>query len=270
MAGIPAVNYQRRDNPTGRSIFQPSEMPNTFYPENTKDQTDAGAPGTRNLAMAIWAAKRLPEGQKFDDAMIEREQVLRVAASDYAANYIGGFSYMLDMAAQVLRPRGLSTAQARGTLNCLLAQVRREVAQAADAQAEKETFKDGGEPIKDGTYTVVADDGDYVTLRIRSQGEASKFAGKQIAEFLNGPENSSDFMGFAFIQGRRPMIWKRFQDDSRISKALRALVSTSEAELKELGYQYALRSSRCYRCGHVLTVPASIHRGLGPVCAGLE
>ena len=39
---------------------------------------------------------------------------------------------------------------------------------------------------------------------------------------------------------------------------------TKSAESREA---YALLSSRCARCNRTLTVPASIHRGLGPECA---
>jgi hypothetical protein len=28
-----------------------------------------------------------------------------------------------------------------------------------------------------------------------------------------------------------------------------------------------MRENACYRCGRTLTVPASVHRGLGPECA---
>ena len=36
---------------------------------------------------------------------------------------------------------------------------------------------------------------------------------------------------------------------------------------KGAGEAYALESANCFRCGRKLTVPVSIHRGLGPECA---
>ena len=34
--------------------------------------------------------------------------------------------------------------------------------------------------------------------------------------------------------------------------------------------RYAMLSGRCSRCGATLTVPASLYRGMGPVCAQKE
>lgn len=123
--------------------------------------------------------------------------------------------------------------------------------------------------IPNGTYTLVFED-DRRTLRLRSADWAKDLPpGSQVAEFLSGADNESDYTGFAFIVKGQPRVWKRFRDDQLIVTALRALLGLDEEAVKEAGYRYALESSRCYRCNRTLTVPASIHRGLGPVCAGV-
>jgi hypothetical protein len=123
--------------------------------------------------------------------------------------------------------------------------------------------------VPNGTYTLVFD-GDRRTLRLRSADWAKDLPpGSQVAEFLSGPDNEADFTGFAFIVKNQPRVWKRFREDQLIVTALHALLQLDDENVKEAGYRYALESSRCYRCNRTLTVPASIHRGLGPVCAGV-
>lgn len=123
--------------------------------------------------------------------------------------------------------------------------------------------------VPDGTYTVVRSSGEYRTLRLRSADWATDLpAGSQVAEFLSGPDNGLDFTGFAFVVKGRMRVWKKYRDDSEVVQALQALLTADEQERSDMGFAYALKSERCYLCGHKLTVPASIHRGLGPVCAG--
>lgn len=120
------------------------------------------------------------------------------------------------------------------------------------------------ERTNDGFYTVVFGDDDYVTIRLRTQDQNASFApGTQIASYLSGPDNESDYRGFAFVKPDRFHVWKRFKGNSRLHRALEILLSDSEVA----GQEYAMRSSRCRRCNRTLTVPASLHRGFGPVCA---
>lgn len=130
--------------------------------------------------------------------------------------------------------------------------------------------------IPNGTYTVVFSGTEFLednvrrTIRLRSADWATDLpAGSQVAEFLSGSDNETDFTGFAFVVKGRPRVWKRYRDDSKVRAALDFLLEGGLDKARESGYTYALASSRCFRCGHKLTVPASIHRGLGPVCAGV-
>lgn len=51
------------------------------------------------------------------------------------------------------------------------------------------------------------------------------------------------------------------------NKPVRALGALLSGDFKKYGMAYALESNHCYRCGKLLTVPASINAGLGPDCA---
>lgn len=132
--------------------------------------------------------------------------------------------------------------------------------------------------IPDGTYTVVfdADESDWLTLQIAPATWAKEPGLRQIS-YLSGSDNELSYTGFAFLKVDGQVIfWKKFRNaDSRLAAGV-AIISAAELRLTaheaflEHAEGYALRSGRCLRCGHKLTVPASLHRGLGPVCAGIE
>lgn len=122
--------------------------------------------------------------------------------------------------------------------------------------------------LPDGKLTLEFTDGHYRTFLIRTQKADAKFApGERVVKYLAGPDNESDksYVGFAFLKGDRLVIWKRFQGETQLTRDASVLLDPAKAA--EYGLRYALSSGRCYSCGHELTVPASIHRGLGPDCA---
>lgn len=123
--------------------------------------------------------------------------------------------------------------------------------------------------VKNGTYTVVLNErGDYRTLKIEDCPDVLKRApGMQIASYLSGSDNERDFTGCAFIAGDQVMMWARFKADSISAQALKILVGATEDRRADYGTAYAIESGRCCRCGRKLTVPASLHRGMGPDCA---
>lgn len=121
--------------------------------------------------------------------------------------------------------------------------------------------------VPEGTFTVEYPDGSYETLRIRREAWAD---GKAVASFLSGPDNETSFTGFAFVGlGPEVRVWSRFANlkGSRKVDALRVILLGDPEENAGLREAYAMRSGRCGRCGRKLTVPASLHRGLGPECA---
>ena len=116
--------------------------------------------------------------------------------------------------------------------------------------------------------------GSHRTLRVK-EWEKRDGTTSIVVGFLSGPDNekSYTFVGFlrednsvAFFNSFRaktaqnPEVLRRFQ------KA----VYTIAADPKAAGLAYALASSRCCRCNRTLTVPASIHNGMGPECASRE
>lgn len=119
------------------------------------------------------------------------------------------------------------------------------------------------------TFTVVLDEtGAYRTLKLTDcPDHMGKPSGTQIASFLSGADNESNYTGFAFVFGSRFAVWSKFKADSKLALALKKLLAADRDAQIEFGHAYAIESGNCSRCGRKLTVPASIHRGLGPKCA---
>ena len=143
--------------------------------------------------------------------------------------------------------------------------------------------------VADGTYTIVWEKDiesipgphDYVTIKLctskhptNEDGTKNFFFGKQIVSYLSGPDNENNFQGFAHLDETGGVrIWKRFRTENmaRYQLALATLQKIGGEGRSEAGLEYAMRSGRCMKCNRTLTVPASLHRGMGPQCfAGSE
>lgn len=123
--------------------------------------------------------------------------------------------------------------------------------------------------VQDGTYTIDYVNGDpHFTFRVKTL-TTGKLSGKTIVEYLTGPDNTSDYRGFAFIdpQTADVRVWGRFQSEKMQRRGHHVSAIFKNGNGESAGMRYAMRSGRCRRCNRELTVPASIHRGYGPDCA---
>jgi len=129
--------------------------------------------------------------------------------------------------------------------------------------------------VPHGTYTVDMGDGSHVTLQL----EPASFVKDRTtttASFLSGADNELSYTGFAFVeQDGRVVVWRKFREGHGRQQAALQLLLTGDVDeahrrFLDMAEAYALQSGSCMRCGKTLTVPASLHRGLGPVCAGRE
>lgn len=111
--------------------------------------------------------------------------------------------------------------------------------------------------VLDGTYTVPRPQG-HITIRLATQPLDSDFApGSQVAAFLSGPDNGSDYTSFAFVIEARPTMWRRFSGNTELETALARVLTDDDV----------LVSAACFRCGKELTTPESLASGFGPTCA---
>jgi hypothetical protein len=138
-----------------------------------------------------------------------------------------------------------------------------EITEAVAAPAAEES--EG--PIEDATYTVVKNESEWYTIRIKTAGPDSKLAGKRIASFLSGPDNETAFTGFAFVTDEdTAAVWGRCRTEAPWIDSLNIILGYPTLG-DDFRTAYAQKSGRCARCGRKLTVPASLNRGLGPECA---
>jgi hypothetical protein len=117
--------------------------------------------------------------------------------------------------------------------------------------------------------------GGHRTFRIRTVHNAKKeyMEGKRLVELLTGPDNSSDYLAFAFIgtdvdfEPGKVRVWRKFQGTAACKSEYEkfADILNRQDYWASRGVQF-LASLRCRRCGRKLTTPDSIRDGLGPIC----
>lgn len=134
------------------------------------------------------------------------------------------------------------------------------VAQAAAQEPKHQVNEVKGQPLYDGIYTYETQ-ASYRTFRLRTQGLDEEFMpGVQLISYLTGPDNERDYTGFGHVKGGRLYVWKKHQDKATLVKDAQAFMADPHAA-------HVTQSINCFRCGRTLTVPASVHNGLGPECA---
>jgi len=171
--------------------------------------------------------------------------------------------FVIDTIKGTLADAGYGVRSAGLTIDWLLA--HKPVRTNAPARANN-----AAPAIPQGTYTVVLDEETYVTIRIAAEKWAD---GKVVASYLAGSDNEHSYKGFGFVNDKGINVWKRFAGNEKFEAAVNVLMNSfDEAHEKflELAEAYAMKSGHCARCHRKLTVPASLHRGLGPECANKE
>ncbi len=170
---------------------------------------------------------------------------LIIIAECYAARYRGNFAYMLDMKGALSRYHHLTAGQAKGVLNCMLAEARRNTTpKATPVAAAKLVLEDGMYKLGETIYKVQ---------------HAVHGTGNQYAKELVSVEHTSPDRDHVGVE----MKWEFAYAPGAISKLSPANRMTLE-EAKAFGALYGT----CCVCGATLTDEKSIAAGIGPVCAG--
>jgi hypothetical protein len=121
-----------------------------------------------------------------------------------------------------------------------------------------------------GIYTVDLGNGTHVTLKF---AEDKYHHSKGVLALLVGPDNQLSYKKFGTLtaSGKGVRRFGNARVSDRTVAALQFLltggVDTAREKFLELAEAHAFSSGNCLACLKLLTVPASVHRGLGPVCA---
>lgn len=214
------------------------------------------------------------EGSKF-----EPEDVSGAWADgleEYVRQYTGTFEYLTKLKADLADPiKYLSRGQLKGVANCYRAdylRAKKQKASGAKVVDMRERPASVEPVVPNGMYTVVFPGDIHYTLRLKSvtgQIKQNFPEGTQAAEFLAGPDNEGDYIGFAFVVGAERLVWKKFRDDTLLTTSLEILLKADFEARLSFGEAYAIASGNCARCGRTLTVPVSVGRGYGPICFGI-
>ena len=222
-------------------------------------------------AMEILADTR----EKITDDDVYANPLFVEAAQLYLSTYTGNFEFLVSMKtdSQFYGFAKWTAGKYRGVLNCMRAEAQRKAREAkvvsAPISINSEPATGSVEapsavPVPLGTYTAVLEDRSHVTIRVKKHWlpeEAKK--GTTVVQFLSGSDNETAYTGFAFQNGNHLLVWKKFANGAERLKEAWAIISRDPAEA---GAGYAMHSGNCFRCGRTLTVPLSLHRGLGPEC----
>lgn len=138
-----------------------------------------------------------------------------------------------------------------------------EANKVAEAKASEPTHQVNvvnGEALYDGIYTLETATA-HRTFRLKTQALDDDFMpGKQIVQHLVGADNERDYQSIGHIFNGRLSVWKKHQDRKTLVADLHTFLADPHGE-------HVVQSINCFRCGRTLTVPASVHNGLGPECA---
>jgi hypothetical protein len=121
--------------------------------------------------------------------------------------------------------------------------------------------------VAEGFYTVQDGEG-HVTYRISKARWAD---GKLVIGYLAGSDNERSYKDFAFVTPTGFKVFRAHQHRDRIIAGAEFLLTGSINEAREafmnLAEANAMASNTCLCCLRTLTNPASVVRGLGPICA---
>jgi len=161
----------------------------------------------------------------------------------------------------------LSRADASQVIETLLASPRKSVS----GRTENTNVLPNTAPINKipvGIYTVEHGDGTHTTLKFSEEAWADN---KIIVAVLTGPNNELNYTKFGFLTEQGVKKWASKQVSEKTLAAVQYLLTGGVDKARETflaqAEAHAFESGNCLACLKTLTVPASRHRGLGPVCA---
>jgi len=164
----------------------------------------------------------------------------------------------------------LSRADASNFIDLLKAMPYKQRTNSTPAASQFIAHPAQARELAKGFYTVADGQGGWVTFRI-TMGNKNFAEGKTIIGVLVGSNNERSYKNFGFVADGGIRKWGSAQVSERVIASAQFLLTgnTDEARSEFLNQSEAnaMASNTCLACLKTLTVPASVGRGLGPVCA---
>lgn len=180
---------------------------------------------------------------------------LRKGATVYAIGYNGTFSFMVDMRGKARRGT-LSENQAKGVMNCMMAEVRRQRAASVppvvvDMTAIMTLFRRAGARLQRPRVTLSG-----VTLKLSTRGQFPGTIGLTSGQWPN-----SVWLGRIGVDGT---LTRGRNMTDEVLTLIRELAENPVAAAQ----RYASLTGNCCFCNLRLTDERSTQAGYGPICAG--
>ena len=210
-------------------------------------------------------------GLKFAESEVTAD--LAAVAAAYLASYTGGFDFLRDLK---LRGKPLTTGQAKGVLNCMLAEQRKAEAKlnppAPVAIAGMvEYFAEAAKHLKFPKVRLLCGCAEGHEFILTRKGAKSAHPGA-IDVLSRAKEWNPKFQDFA------PRWFGRVDADGSVTQGrdwahYEATVRRFAENPLEVASEYGRLTGNCCFCGRELTDERSTEAGYGPICAkkyGLE
>lgn len=196
---------------------------------------------------------------------------LQNGATAYALSYTGTFEFMTDMKRKAQRGV-LSANQAKGVMNCMMAEVRRQRAasvplETVDMSALMTLFQRAGTHLRNPRITLgipvnrpgntIASGNPFtsVTLKLMTRGANPGSISIQTGGWPNG-------IWYGRVEPNGRLVRSRV-----MTEAVMELVRELAADPVAAALRYASLTGQCCFCNLPLSTPESTTAGYGPVCA---
>lgn len=200
-------------------------------------------------------------GEMSNDFKFQPEDIdalLLRGATQYARLYTGTFSFMVDMKIKATRS-WLTEGQAKGVLNCMMAEVRR----TRQAQTPRETvnftglrtlFARAGANLNAPRITLMVE-GTPITVKLLTRGSHIGGINLQSGSYDNGT-----WYGRVETSGQ-------LTSSRAMTPAVRSLITELSENPVQAAQRYAHLTGNCCFCNRRLDDERSTSAGYGPICA---
>lgn len=221
--------------------------------------------------------------RKFEAGDVRQDAKLANTAEWFTRDVYNGrdeqhwaFRYMRDMQLALAHYGNLTAAQAKGVLNVMYSEFKNFLADRHKRQQQEGVNEQPASVATrqqpNGYYTVV-EGAKHWTIRLRDDFRKDH-ENSQVAGILVGPDNTSSYANFAFVENGRISYWHKakgwnlgpFTIGQAWKDALEFLLRVDAPQREYFQQMYAKVSGNCYVCGRLLTDPLSIELGIGPIC----